>query len=127
MLHRLTIGHLDPAAVECRQTVPTKALDMDVVHRHLRDLGERDADGAMTLGGCKVQFENGAVRCLWKGGRTNRLAEEFALRVQKDTGCLSRRGRLSGHRARRARGFERSGAWGGFRRCPGPLIAVSLG
>jgi hypothetical protein len=88
MLHRLTIGHLDPTAVERRQTVPTKALDMDVVHRHLRDLGERDADGTMTLGGCKVQFENGAVRCLWKGGRTNRLAEEFALRVQKDTGCL---------------------------------------
>ena len=66
MLHRLTIGHLDPAAVERRQTVPTKALDMDVVHRHLRDLGERDADGAMTLGGCKLQFENGAVRCLGK-------------------------------------------------------------
>ena len=35
MLHRLTIGHLDPAAVERRQTVPTKALEMDVVHRLL--------------------------------------------------------------------------------------------
>ena len=31
MLHRLTIGHLDPAARRRRQTVPTKALEMDVV------------------------------------------------------------------------------------------------
>ena len=106
MLHRLTIGHLDPVAVERRQTVPTKALDMDVVHRHLRDLGERDADGTMTLGGCKVQFENGAVRCLWKGGCINRLAEEFSASGAEGHRLPDRRrGRLSGHRARRAHGF----------------------
>ena len=29
MLHRLTVGHLDPAAVERRQTVPTKALELN--------------------------------------------------------------------------------------------------
>ncbi len=88
MLHRLTIGHLDPAAVERRQTVPTKALEMDVVHRLLAELGEKDADGHVTLGGCKVQFENAAVSCLWKGARTNRVVEEFALRMQKETGCV---------------------------------------
>jgi hypothetical protein len=76
MLHRLTIGHLDPAAVERRQRVPTKALEMDVVHRLLAELGE------------KVEFHNAAVSCLWKGGRTNRVAEEFALRMQRETGCL---------------------------------------
>jgi hypothetical protein len=88
MLHRLTIGHLDPAAVERRQTVPTRALDMDVVRRHLADLGEKDAEGNITLGGCKVEFLNAAVRCLWMGGGTNHVAEEFALRVQRDTGCV---------------------------------------
>ena len=88
MLHRLTIGHLDPAAVERRQTVPTKALEMDVVHRLLAELGENDAEGNVTLGGCKVEFHNAAVSCLWKGGRTNCVAEEFALRMQQETGCV---------------------------------------
>ena len=88
MLHRLTIGHLDPAAVERRQTVPTKALEMDVVHRLLGELGERDAEGNVTLGGCKVDFQNAAVSCLWKSGRTNHVVEEFALRLQQETGCV---------------------------------------
>jgi hypothetical protein len=88
MLHRLTVGHLDPAAVERRQTVPTKALDMDVVHRLLAELGEKDGDGKITLGGCKVEFKNAAATCFWKGGRTTHIAEEFALRMQKETGCL---------------------------------------
>ena len=88
MLHRLTIGHLDPAAVERRQTVPTKALEMDVVHRLLGELGEKDAEGTVTLGGCKVRFHNAAVSCLWMGGKTNNVAEEFALRMNRETGCL---------------------------------------
>jgi hypothetical protein len=88
MLHRLTIGHLDAAAVERRQRVPIKALEMDVVHRLLDELGERDADGSATLGGCKVELGNGYVSCHWKGGRTNRELEEFALRMQQETGCL---------------------------------------
>ncbi len=53
ILHRLTVGHLDPAAVKSRQTVPTKALEIDVVHRLLAELGEKDAEGHVTLGGCK--------------------------------------------------------------------------
>jgi len=88
MLHRLTIGHLDPAAVERRQQVPNKALEMDVVHRLLADIGEKDDEGNATLGGCKVEFQNGAVSCLWMGGRTNRATEEFALRMHEETGCL---------------------------------------
>lgn len=88
MLHRFTIGHLDPSAVQRRQTVPTRALEMDVVRRLLGELGERDAEGNAMLGGCKVRFENAAVSCLWKGASTNRVAEEFALRMQKETGCV---------------------------------------
>ncbi len=68
MLHRLTVGHLDPVAVERRQTVPTKALEMDVAHRLLAELGEKDSEGNMTLGGCKVEFQNATVSCLWKSG-----------------------------------------------------------
>jgi hypothetical protein len=88
MLHRLTIGHFDPAAVERRQTVATKALDMEIVDRLLAELGEKDAEGNRTLGGCKVEFQNASVTCLWKAARTNHVAEEFALRMQKETGCL---------------------------------------
>ena len=88
MLHRLTIGHLDPAAVQRRQTVPTKALEMHVVHRLLHELGETDADGTVTLGGCKVRFHNAALSCHWMGGKTNPVAEEFALRMSRETGCL---------------------------------------
>jgi hypothetical protein len=88
MLHRLTIGHLDRAAVERRQTVPTKALEMDVVHRLLAELGEKDAEGNVTLDDSPVKFENAAISCIWKGGRTNRVAEEFALRMQEETGCV---------------------------------------
>jgi hypothetical protein len=88
MLHRLTIGHLDPAAAGRRQTVPTKALEMDVVHRLLAELGEKDTEGNVTLGACKVKFHNAAVSCLWLGGQPNRVAEEFALRMHKETGCL---------------------------------------
>jgi hypothetical protein len=88
MLHRLTIGHLDPAAAERRQTVPAMALEMDVVHRLLAELGEQDAEGQVTLGGCKVKFQNASLSCLWKGTKTNRVLEEFALRMNRETGCL---------------------------------------
>ncbi len=52
--------------------MPTKALEMDVVHRRLDELGEKDAEGHPTLGGSKVEFHNGFVTCLWQGGETNR-------------------------------------------------------
>jgi hypothetical protein len=88
MLHRLTVGHLDPVAVQRRQVVPTKALEMDAVNRLLAELGEVDADGSITLGGRKVDFMNVAISCLWMGGGINCVAEEFALRLQRKTGCL---------------------------------------
>ena len=33
------------------------------------------------------EFGNGYVSCLWLGGGTNRVAEEFALRMRSETGC----------------------------------------
>lgn len=61
---------------------------MEVVQRLLMDLGEKDAEGDATLGGYKVRFENATVPCLWKGTGTNRVAEEFALRIQRESGCV---------------------------------------
>ncbi len=127
MLHRLTIGHLDTAAVERRQTVPTKALEMDVVHRLLAELGEKDAEGNVTLGGSKVKFENAAVSCIWKGGRTNRVVEEFALRMQKENRLRHRRcWRLPRHSVRGIGRAERAGEWGtdetGLPQKPGPVL-----
>jgi hypothetical protein len=61
---------------------------MDVAHRLLGELDEKDQDGFVTLGGRKVKFEKAGVSCLWKGATTNRLVEEFALRMYRATGCL---------------------------------------
>jgi hypothetical protein len=87
MTHRLTIGHLDPTAGARCQTVPTTELEMEVVDRLLAELGEKDTDGNRALGGGKVAFQIASVSCLWKSGRTNRVAGEFALSLQQETGC----------------------------------------
>lgn len=88
MLHDLTLGHLDPGAVTERRRVVVKPLEMDIVHRLLKELGGTDAEGNPTLGGARVRFEQGSVVVPWLGGRTNRVSEEFALRLHQQTGCL---------------------------------------
>ena len=35
-----------------------------------------------------MRFEDGAIVVPWLGGWTNRAAEEFALRIKRETGCL---------------------------------------
>ena len=81
MIHDLTAGHLDATGAVLRP------LDMSIVHRLLDELGRIDNEGTPTLGGWKVRLENGCVILPWKGGRTNRVAEEFAIRLQRETGC----------------------------------------
>jgi hypothetical protein len=88
MLHDLTLGHLDPDAITKRRRVVVKSLEMEIVHRLLKELGGTDAEGNPTLDGAKVRFEQGYVVVPWLGGRTNRVSEEFALRLHKQTGCL---------------------------------------
>jgi len=88
MLHDLTLGHLDPEAVLGRQRVVLKPLEMNTVRRLLTELGGTDAAGHPTLGGAKVRFEQGYVVIPWLGGSRNRVSEEFALRLHKETGCL---------------------------------------
>ena len=50
------------------------------------ELGTR-TDGHWILDGGRVEFRNGCVIVPWLSGRTNLAAEEFALRMVRDTGC----------------------------------------
>jgi hypothetical protein len=88
MIHDLTIGHLDPAGVPERRRTVLKPLELAIVARLLKELGETDSEGNPTLDGAGVQFEDGYVVVPWLGGRTNRKSEEFALRMGRETGCL---------------------------------------
>ena len=87
MIHNITAGHFDPTAVLERRETVEKPIDMRIVRRLLRQLGETADDGTPTLGGGKVRWERGCVIVPWLGGRTNHVAEEFAIRLQHMTGC----------------------------------------
>jgi hypothetical protein len=89
MIHNLTIGHLDPEAIADRRAVVLQPIDMRLVRRHLKKLGRRDEQGRWTLDGMPVELHDGYVVCRWLvGPRCNRMAEEFALRLQRETGCV---------------------------------------
>jgi hypothetical protein len=89
MIHILTMGHLDPDAVGRRQAIVLRPLDTDIVNRLLHELGGTDEQGRPTLDGVPVEIRNGTIACRWwVGGHCNRVAEEFALRLQKETGCV---------------------------------------
>jgi hypothetical protein len=88
MIHNLTIGHLDPDAIDERRAIVLRALDPNIVAKHLTALGKHDNTG-WTLDGMPVEERDGYLVCRWLvGPRRNLVAEEFALRIQKDTGCL---------------------------------------
>jgi len=89
MIHILTMGHLDPAAVGRRQAIVLRPLDMAIVNRLLQELGGRDEQGRPTLDDVPVEIKDGTVACRWLiGGYCNHVAEEFALRLQEETGCV---------------------------------------
>jgi hypothetical protein len=82
LIHNITAGHFD------QTSAVTRPLDMRIVRRLLAELGGTDADGTPTLDGWKVRFEAGCAILPWQGGRTNRVTEEFAIRLQQETGCI---------------------------------------
>jgi len=89
MIHILTMGHLDPDAVGRRQAIVLRPLDTGIVNRLLQELRGTDEQGRPTLDGVPVEIRNGTIACRWwVGGLCNRVAEEFALRLQKQTGCV---------------------------------------
>jgi hypothetical protein len=88
MIHRLTIGHLDPTAVQERRVVVTRPLDMEVVARLLREYSEPDPTGRPTIGGLPVDIHDGYLVCPWLMPNPVPGAAEFALKLQEQTGCL---------------------------------------
>jgi hypothetical protein len=89
MIHTLTMGHLDHTAVGRRQAIVLRPLDIGIVNRLLQELGGRDEQGRPTLDDVLVEIKDGTVVCRWLiGGYCNRVAEEFALRLQEETGCV---------------------------------------
>ncbi len=87
MIHNLTLGHLDIRAIDERRAIPLKPLDPTVVSRHLNALGRKEGE-RWTLGGMPVEQRDGYLVCRWMvGPRRNLLAEEFALRLSRETGC----------------------------------------
>jgi len=90
MLHNLTIGHLDPDAIVTERRIAVlRPLEMDTVNRLLKELVGIGMDGSPKLESGKVDFRDGYLVCPWRiGGWHNRTAEEFALRLQQETGCV---------------------------------------
>ena len=88
MLHKLTIGHLDPAAVAQRRVVVTRPLDMGIVTRLLREFGAIDEAGCPTIAGRRVEIHDGFLVCPWLMPSPIPGVAEFGLRVQQETGCL---------------------------------------
>jgi hypothetical protein len=88
MIHRLTIGHLDPDAVRERRVVVTRPLDMGIVTPLLREFGEPDEAGRPTIGGRPVEIHDGYLVCPWLMPSPIPGVAEFALKVQEQTGCL---------------------------------------
>lgn len=88
MIHRLTIGHLDPAAVRERRLVVTRPLAMVVVSRLLDEFGKPGPDGRPALDTSRVEFRDGYVVCPWLMPYPVPGITEFALRLQEETGCI---------------------------------------
>jgi hypothetical protein len=77
-----------PRYVATSKPVVLKLLEMSAVHRLLVELGLVDGQGGCPPEGDEVEFHGGYVVVPWQGGWRNLPAEEFALRLQQQTGCL---------------------------------------
>lgn len=88
MIHRLTIGHLDPDAVAQRRVVVTRPLDMGIVTPLLRAFGDPDEAGRPTISGRPVEIHDGYLVCPWLMPSPIPGVAEFALKLQEQTGCV---------------------------------------
>jgi hypothetical protein len=88
MLHKLTIGHLDPDAVRERRVVVTRPLDMGIVTRLLGEFGATDEAGRPTIDGRPIELHDGYLVCPWLMPNPVPGVAEFALKLQEQTGCV---------------------------------------
>jgi hypothetical protein len=77
MIHDLTIGHLDPAALRDRLAVTTRPLDDAAVARVLAEFP-----------GLQVEWRDGYLIAPWHGREDAERGEAFAARMRAETGCL---------------------------------------
>ena len=88
MIHHLTMGYLDPAAVEEGRLVVTRPLDGDVVARLLDEFAKPGPDGRPPLDTARVEIHDGYLVCPWLMPYPVPGVTEFALRLQEETGCV---------------------------------------
>src|SRR5262245_52624249 len=88
MIHKLVIGHFDVEALKERRLAVVRPLDMNVVRRLLQEVGQVDESGRATLGGHTVEVKDGYIVCPWLMAQRVLATEEFARRLQQETGCL---------------------------------------
>jgi hypothetical protein len=77
MIHDLTIGHLDLAALGERRAVALKPLDVAAVARVLAGFP-----------GLKIEAKDGYLVAPWHGREDGERGEAFAALMQAETGCL---------------------------------------
>ena len=77
MIHDLTIGHLDTAAIQDRKAVALRPLDEAVIARVLAGFP-----------GLKVERRDGYLVAPWYGREDGERGEAFAARMQSEIGCL---------------------------------------
>jgi hypothetical protein len=88
MIHKLAVGHFDLEALKDRKLVALRPLDANVVRRLVQELGQVADDGRATLAGHAVEFKEGYIICPWLMAQRVTAAEDFAKRLQQETGCL---------------------------------------
>ena len=88
MIHKLTMGHFDVEALKNRSLVVLRPLDMIVVTRLLQEVGHVDEDGRASLGGHAVEVKDGYIICPWLMAQRVLATEQFARRLQQETGCV---------------------------------------
>lgn len=88
MIHKLTMGHFDVEALHNRRLVVLRPLDRSIVTRLLQEVGQVGDDGRASLGGYAVEFKDGYLICPWLMAHRVLATEEFARRLQQETGCV---------------------------------------
>lgn len=89
MIHRLTIGHLDPHAVRDGRTVVVKPLQLDVVSRVLEQYATKNEDGTFWFRHTPVRVTEGYIVCDWLVPSIRESVEAFARQLQAETGCIA--------------------------------------
>jgi hypothetical protein len=86
MIHKLAMGHFDVEALRNGKLVALRPLQMSVVTRLLHEIGYVANDGRALLGGHVVEIKDGYIICPWLMAQRVLATEEFARRLQQETG-----------------------------------------